>query len=378
MEINQTKVQNKLSEAELICWLRLSRSENIGPLTFERLIRQFRKASTALQALPELAQLGGKRSSLKICSENEALTEIEVLRKFDAELLPSCDALYPPLLREIPAAPPLIACKGRIKLALQKCFAIVGARNASMVGKKLTTDLSLELGQQNWAVVSGLARGIDTCAHEATLATGTIAVLAGGIDNIYPSHNKKLYEDISEKGLLIAESPYGTQPKATLFPRRNRIISGLSQATLVVEAALKSGSLVTARYALEQGREVFAVPGSPLDPRARGTNHLIRQGAILTESYDDISRELLDAPNTPQHSNQSNEMHTDLSPKELSPLRTVLLENLSYTPIRVDNLLEEYHIPPAALWSILLELEIAGRLNRLPGGYISLKPKQRE
>ncbi len=328
--------------------------------------------------MPELAKLGGKPSTLKICSEQEALTEIDALKKYEAELIALCDPLYPPLLREIPAAPPLITYKGQIGLASQKSFAIVGARNASMVGKKLATDLSLELGQQSWVVISGLARGIDTCAHEASLATGTIAVLAGGIDNIYPSHNRKLYEEISEKGLLIAESPYGTQPKAKLFPRRNRIISGLSQATLVVEAALKSGSLVTARYALEQGRDVFAVPGSPLDPRARGTNHLIRQGAILTESYEDIARELLNDLPTSKISKDSNELQHDLSSQELSPLRKLLMENLSYTPIRVDNLLEEYHIPPAALWSILLELEIAGRLNRQPGGYISLKPKQRE
>lgn len=367
-----------LDDHEKLCWLRLIRTENIGPLTFERLIRQFRKASRALNALPDLARLGGKQSRLQLYAEDKALREMEAVQKFGAQLLASCEPDYPPLLREIPGPPPLLTIKGNRPLLASRTFAVVGARNASMAAKKITTDISQQLGENLWTVASGLARGIDACAHQATLESGTIAVIAGGIDNIYPSENEKLYHRIASEGVLIAESPFGTKPQANLFPKRNRIISGLSEGVLVIEAALKSGSLITARYALEQGRDVYAVPGSPLDPRARGTNHLIREGAILTESYEDIERELATGASTKELSAAPPPEIPPLESMDLEPARKILLENLNYTPIRVDNLLEEYQIPSATLWALLLELEIAGRLNRQPGGYISLKPNQSE
>ena len=276
-----------LDQSERADWLRLIRSENVGPVTFFHLVRHYGSARAALDALPDLARRGGKRA-IRICPAANAEREIQALTEIGARLVAHGEPDYPRSLGAIEDAPPLIALLGNPDLLQRPMVAIVGARNASANGRRLAAALAGDLGAAGFSVVSGLARGIDTAAHTGSLKTGTIAVIAGGIDVVYPTENQDLHRDIASSGVLIAESAVGTKPVARHFPRRNRLISGLSIGVVVVEAAMRSGSLITARMALEQGREVFAVPGSPLDPRARGANNLIRQGATLTETADDV------------------------------------------------------------------------------------------
>ncbi len=353
-------------------WLQLSRSENIGPLTFHQLLKKYGTPYAAIQDLPRLADQGGLKRSLKLSSRSDVDKEINELYQFGAQLLTFEDPLYPSLLKYVESAPPLLTVKGRLDLLQGSAFAIVGARNASVMGKKLAHKFAQGLGQEGWVIASGLARGIDACAHQGSLETGTIAVLAGGIDQIYPQENEKLHLQIEKEGVLIAESPFGTQPQATLFPRRNRIISGVSRATLVVEAAFKSGSLLTATHALEQGRDVFAIPGHPLDPRARGCNKLIKNGAILIETLEDIIQEI--SPHkvfTP--SQEETWFQAPPSSFELEKIRTLIYETLSFVPINVDEVIRECQLQASDVWSVLLEMEIAGRLERHPGGKVSLK-----
>lgn len=253
------KIPVNSSDQTLISWLRLSRSENVGPVSFRQLLSLYSSAEAALEALPEWAQRGGRRQALHICSISEAERELEALTKFGGQLLSLTDSAYPDILKNIHDPPPLVSVKGQIASLSKQGVGIVGARNASLNGKKLAQSYARELGKQGYNVVSGMARGIDTAAHEGSMLSGTIAVLAGGIDHIYPPENKNLYDEISDKGVLIAEAPFGTIPQASSFPRRNRLISGLSLGVVIVEAAMKSGSLITARFALEQGREVFAI-----------------------------------------------------------------------------------------------------------------------
>jgi DNA processing protein len=360
------------SDDEILDWLQLSRSENVGPLTVHRLLAKYATPQKALEALPALATRGGLKRPLKVIPRSEAEKELTLTRRFGAEVLHYNSPLYPPLLRHIESAPPIITAKGRLELLKNPTFAIVGARNASAMGKKMAYQLAHALGQGGWMVASGLARGIDTAAHQGSLETGTIAALAGGIDQIYPQENHALYEQIAKEGVLLAESPFGVQPQATLFPRRNRIISGISRCVLVVEAALKSGSLITTRYALEQGRDVLAVPGHPMDPRARGCNQLIKNGAILVEAIEDIEREILFA--SPPHLGEKAETFLTESPSScLVSARTLIKENLGYVPISVDELIRECQLSPTDTWIVLLEMEIAGCLERLPGGKVSLR-----
>lgn len=359
-------------DEELLDWLQLSRSENIGPLTFHRLLKKYTTPREALLALPELASRGGLKRPLHIISRLAVEKELATTRNYGAEIITVEDPLYPPLLRHIESAPPVITVKGRLNLLQEPIFAIVGARNASAMGKKMAHQLAHGLGQREWIIASGLARGIDTAAHQGSLQKGTIAVLPGGLDQVYPLENQALYDQIGEEGVLVAESPFGVQPQATLFPRRNRIISGISRSVLVVEAALKSGSLITARYGLEQGRDVFAIPGHPLDPRARGCNQLIKNGAILVETIEDIEQEI--SPSQPFHLKE--EQETSLRIIESSGLesaRSLIKENLSYVPISVDELIRECQLQATDVWVVLLEMEIAGCLERLPGGKVSLK-----
>ena len=289
-----------LSAAEKLDWLRLIRSENVGPITFYRLLERFGSAAAALQALPALARSGGRHRAIKVCPRAAAEREIEALQKTGACLVALGEATYPPALAHIEDAPPLIAVLGHGHLLAEKpAVAVVGARIASLNGQRFARRLAAGLGKGDLVVVSGLARGIDASAHAGALETGTAAVLAGGVDVAYPRENARLYEEIAARGALISEAAPGTVPQARHFPRRNRLISGMSRGVVVVEASPRSGSLITARMALEQGREVFAVPGSPLDPRARGTNGLIRQGAILTESAEDVLSALADALRPP-------------------------------------------------------------------------------
>ncbi|MBY0271822.1 MAG: DNA-processing protein DprA [Alphaproteobacteria bacterium] len=357
---------------DLTSWLQLARCENVGPITFHQLLDHYGNPEEALKALPELAAQGGLKRSLHLVSRAEIEKELTSLTKFGAQLITFNSPSYPPLLRHIDSAPPLLAVKGRVELLQKPLFAVVGARNASAMGKKMARSFAEKLGKEGWGIVSGLARGIDGAAHQGSLKTGTIAVLAGGIDQIYPPENEALYHQIAEEGVLVAESPFGVQPQSTLFPRRNRIISGLSRALLIVEAALKSGSLITARNALEQGREVFAIPGHPLDPRARGCNHLIKNGAILIETIEDILGEIsLNAPL--EFKEETTQIKSSSSPHSLQKSRQIINENLSLVPISIDELIRECQLSPSDLWIVLLEMEIAGRIERFPGGKVALK-----
>jgi len=360
------------SDEELLDWLQLLRSENIGPLTFHRLLKKYKTPREALKTLPELASRGGLKRPLKIADPAEVERELLTTRAFGAEIITIDDPFYPPLLRHIDSAPPVLTVKGKLEFLKSPLFAIVGARNASAMGKKMAHQFARDLGIRGWIITSGLARGIDAAAHQGGFQNGTIAVLAGGIDQIYPPENESIYHRIADEGVLIAESPFGTQPQATLFPRRNRIISGISQCILIVEAALKSGSLITAQYALEYGRDVFAIPGHPLDPRARGCNQLIKNGAVLVETIEDI--EQATSPATPyQLKEEFPSIEGMLPSPSIDNARQSLNENLSFVPISVDELIRECQLSASDVWVVLLEMEIAGRLERHPGGKVSLK-----
>ncbi|MEM7192248.1 MAG: DNA-processing protein DprA, partial [Pseudomonadota bacterium] len=278
----------RLSDAQRLAWLRLLRSENVGPATFRALVNQFGGAEAAIEALPELSRRGGRAQAIQLCSIEDAEAELARARAIGAHLVAHGEPGYPPALAHVDASPPLIYVKGRLELAAMPMLAIVGARNGSAAGQKFTRQIAKALCLAGFAIASGLARGIDTAAHHASLEHGTIAVVAGGIDIVYPPENAELQEAIGTRGLIVSERMPGLKPRGKDFPRRNRLISGISLGVLVVEAAQRSGSLITARFAGEQGREVFAVPGNPLDPRATGTNNLLKQGATLVTEISDI------------------------------------------------------------------------------------------
>ncbi len=371
-----TALPRALTPAERVDWLRLIRSENVGPITFYELIKHFGSAKAALQALPELARHGGRSSRIKVCSTAAAEREIEATQAAGAALIAIGEAHYPKPLAAIADPPPLIAVKGHAHLLTRPSLGIVGTRNASAAGVRFTQRIAAELGARGLVVVSGLARGIDAAAHRGALETGTVAVFAGGVDVVYPTENEALAEDIAEAGALIAETALGTQPQARHFPRRNRLISGLSLGVLVVEGAPRSGSLITARMALEQGREVFAVPGSPLDPRCRGPNLLLRQGAVLTEKADDVMAGLEGALRQPLEEREiaafAAPEPAPLSEKEVATGRSLVLERLGPTAVEVDEILRQCQITAPVILTVLLELELAGRLERHPGGRVSL------
>src|SRR6185312_2458043 len=355
-----------LNPAERMDWLRLLRTENIGPITFYQLLQRYGSATAALEALPELAKRGGRSGTLRIPTRADALKEMAAVERAGARLIAWGEPDYPPALAAVEDAPPLLSARGNLPLATRRAVAIVGARFAR--------DIAVQLGGHEIAVVSGVARGIDAAAHEGALDTGTIGVLATGIDQVYPEENRALHAAIAERGLLLAEQPVGTEPHARNFPRRNRIISGIALGVLVVEAAFKSGSLITARFALEQGRDVFAVPGSPLDPRCRGTNDLIRRGAKLTESAEDILGEIAPgAVAAPARTSIPNETPaSSLGDSDLDRARRAVVEKLSPTPIPVDDLVRATGMPAALVAAILLELSLAGRLDRQAGNRVAL------
>ncbi|MGE0256071.1 MAG: DNA-processing protein DprA [Alphaproteobacteria bacterium] len=355
--------------------LRLYRCENVGPVTHGQLLRHFGSATAALEALPDLARRGG-RARLRIVTAAEAEAELADLARLGAVLVCAGEAAYPVALAACEDAPAVLAVKGRTALLAGPCVAVVGARNASANGRRLAQDIAAGLGAAGLVVVSGLARGIDAAAHAGALASGTVAVLAGGIDVVYPPEHARLHAEIAEAGALVAEMPPGTEPHGRLFPRRNRIISGLSLGTVVVEAAVRSGSLITARRALEQGREVFAVPGSPLDPRCNGSNRLIREGATLTENADDVTAVLAPLtgrtagePGRPAYGAQDTEKHDETA---VDSARGRVLECLSPSPVAVDELVRQCQIGAAVVSVVLLELELAGRLERQQGGRVAL------
>jgi DNA processing protein len=364
-----------LNPAERMDWLRLIRSENIGPITFYQLLQRFGSATAALEALPDLARRGGRNGALRIPTRADALKEMAAVERAGAKLIAWGEPSYPTALAAVEDAPPLLSARGNLPLAERRAIAIVGARNASANGKRFARDIAMQLGRHDFAIVSGLARGIDGAAHEGSMETGTIAVLATGIDRVYPEEHRALHEAIAERGLLLAEQPVGTEPLARHFPRRNRIISGIALGVLVVEAAFKSGSLITARLALEQGREVFAVPGSPLDPRCRGTNDLIRRGAKLTESADDIVSELAPGvwrPTRPGPVVLDEPAAAETGEGELDRARRLVLEQLSPAPVSADEVVRATGMPASLVAAVLLELTLAGRLDRQPGNRVAL------
>ncbi|MCB1485916.1 MAG: DNA-processing protein DprA [Bauldia sp.] len=346
-----------------------------GPVTFRELINHFGSGLAAIAAVPELAERGGRR--IRLCSVEDAERERDGLARIGARLVAMGEADYPPSLRHIADAPPLIAVRGDAAILSRPIVAIVGSRNASVAGRKFAAQIAAGLGQADYATASGLARGIDAAVHLASLDTGTIAVLAGGLDQLYPQENIELADRIvAAGGAHISEMPFGWVPRARDFPRRNRIISGIALGVVVVEAAYRSGSLITARRAADQGRLVFAVPGSPLDPRAAGSNRLIKDGATMVTGLDDILSEL--EPMLDRYPSGAPEIDED-TPEERPPPtevaddeRAAILAALGPTPVEVDEIIRFTGARPAAVHLVLLELALAGRLERHPGQRVSL------
>ncbi|RMF41399.1 MAG: DNA-protecting protein DprA [Alphaproteobacteria bacterium] len=356
--------------AERRDWLRLARSRNVGPGSFRRLVARFGSAAAALEALPELAARGGRRDYLP-ADRGEAEREMERAEAAGARMLLLGGLGYPEALARIGDPPPVLWAIGDIALAGRSCIALVGARNASSLGQRMATALGGDLGAAGHVIVSGLARGIDAFAHRAALDTGTVAVLAGGVDIVYPEENAGLAEEIAARGLMISEAPMGTAPTARHFPRRNRLISGLSRAVVLVEAAERSGSLITARCALEQGREVLAVPGSPLDPRAGGCNLLLRQGAGLVRSAADVE-EALELPGTGMLREPINLWVPEPAAPPAPDLPERLAELLASAPVAEDDLVRAADAAPAQVLQALVELDLAGRVERRAGGVVAL------
>lgn len=368
-------VTKVLTPAQRIAWLRLIRTENVGPVTFRQLLSRFGSAEAALEALPALSRKAGR--AMEPISESRAEDEMAGLARYGARLVAQCDPDYPGHLHHISGAPPLLTMAGGERLDWKRTVGIVGARNASSAGIKMTRLLAADLGERGYTVVSGLARGIDAAAHRASISTGTIAVLAGGFDRIYPDENIPLAHDILDNGgALLTEMPLGWEPRARDFPRRNRLVSGLSLGIVVVEAAKRSGSLITARLALEQNREVFAVPGSPLDPRAEGGNLLIQQGARLVTNAEDIV-EVLGSADPARQALFDPEWQPDVgvdgAVEPAADDRGRLVEALSSTPVEVDELIAQTGIAPGVMQMLLLEFDIGGQIEWSSGQLVALR-----
>lgn len=370
----KNKIVQNMSKSGLIDIIRLIRTERVGTITFTKLIEQFGDASTAIEALPTLVK--NSQKPFKICSKSVAEKEIEFAEKNNIEIIDYTSNLHPPLLKQTEGFPPILFAKGHSKLLKKSSIAIVGSRMASIVGQQNAYNFAQGLGENGFLVISGLAKGIDTSAHEGSLTRGTVAVLGCGVDIVYPKENQKLYDKIIESGLVISEFPIGSIPVAHNFPKRNRIISGISRGVLVVEASQNSGSIITAKTALDQGREVFAIPGNPADSRSRGTNALIKDGAILTESVQDI----LDA--IKKHHIVSDNISNNFTPKrinmndfsenELDEVRNYLMQVLSPTPVSIDTILQQNKFNYNQISIVILELELSGKLERHPNNRISL------
>lgn len=369
------KQQKQLAHSEKLDWLRLIRSENVGPITFFKLLQRFATAGAALNALPDLARRGGGKA-IRVAPKSVAEREIAALDKIDAKLIAWGEPNYPALLHHIEDPPPLISVLGHPHLLTKKAIAIVGARNASINGKKFARQIAADLGQGGYMIVSGMARGIDAEAHAGALQSGTLGVVAGGVDIIYPKENAKLYDALKDRGALISEIAPGTRPQARHFPRRNRIISGIARGVVVIEAGAKSGSLITARMALEQGRDVFAVPGSPGDPRSQGGNRLIRQGAILIERvenvFDALEGAVQPSMKEPEAIDFADKSVPALNQEEVQKARLVVEESLGQSAVYVDEIIRNCQLSPGVVSMVLLEMELAGRLERHPGNKVSL------
>jgi DNA processing protein len=358
----------RLTDAQRLDWLRLIRSDNVGPRTFKSLLHHYGSARGALAALPELARRGGAARGPRIFSREDAEREFAAARELGVTLVALGEPGYPTRLREIDDAPPLLAVRGRHEALDRPMLAIVGARNASAAGLKFAERLARELGDAGFAIVSGLARGIDASAHRASLATGTVAVLAGGHDRIYPPEHLDLLDALLAAGAAVSEMPIAWEPRSRDFPRRNRIISGLALGVIVIEAALRSGSLITARMAAEQGREVFAAPGSPLDPRAEGSNGLLKQGATLVTSASDVIATVEPILGRPLPLVEAAEPAADVGPPEPDDAeRSRILALLGPSAVAIDDLIRLSGASPAIVRTTLLELDVAGRLDRRQG-----------
>ncbi len=403
-----------LSSKQRLDWLQLIRSENVGPATFRDLINHFGTAGAALDAIPELSQRAGKKK-LKICPRERANAELEAAYRLGIQYIGMGERDYPQYLTAIDYPPPLLCVRGNLNLNQKTPIGMVGARNSSLSGLKLAAMFATELGAKSHYLVSGFARGIDAAAHKATLKTGSIAVMAGGVDVIFPpEHDKFYYEMLEEGNAFVSEMPFGYRPRATDFPRRNRIIAGISLAVVVIEAAKRSGSLITARLANEAGRLVFGVPGSPLDPRSAGANSLLKNGALIATEATDIIEQIspllhknhqqdLFNPKTNGLKDSTNSrddsLHTDNSPTDDSPTdnsqdgasgignkqvgervltdtlpghRQIILEALGPTPIEIDDLVRHCQLPVSHVQLVLIELSLAGNLERHPGNCVSL------
>ncbi|CCW18626.1 Rossmann fold nucleotide-binding protein Smf possibly involved in DNA uptake [Sphingobium indicum BiD32] len=360
-----------MSEQERFDRLRLIRSPRIGPVSYRQLLARFGTAGAALRAIPDLAARGGGKAS--VADTGAVEREIAASRALGARYLLMGDADYPALLDQFEGAPPALIVRGDAGLAAGQCIAMVGARNASAAAVRFARTLAQDLGQRGAVVVSGLARGIDTAAHQGSVGSGTIGVIACGLDVVFPPENRDLQEQIGTQGLLVTEHPPGVQPLARHFPARNRIIAGLAVGTVVVEAAPRSGSLITARLAGEAGREVMAVPGSPLDPRAQGCNQLIREGATLIQNADDVLEAVgsIDIRMVRQGSFDfaGEPVSSDVAAGE----RSAVVALLGHAPVPVDELIRLSGLSPAVVQTVLLELELAERLDRLAGGRVSLR-----
>lgn len=356
---------------DLIDRLRLVRSPGIGPVTYRQLITRFGSPESALAAIPELARRGGGAPP-KLFGRDEAEREIAAIERFGARYMALGQGLYPRLLAELDDAPPLLMAKGQLNLLDQPCVAMVGARNASAAACRFARGLARDLGEQGVVVASGLARGIDSAAHDGALEAGTIGVVAGGIDVFYPPENEERQQALFELGLVLAEMPPGTEPRSRHFPYRNRIIAGLAQATVVIEAAPRSGSLITARLAAEAGRDVMAVPGSPLDPRAQGCNQLIRDGATLVQSAADVLEAL--RPMEARVASPPAQFEPPVPMNGEDGALGVVEELLGPSPVPVDEIIRLSGASSGAVQMALLELDLAGRLDRHAGGKVSLQP----
>ncbi len=365
-----------LSDSERLAWVQLSRTSGVGPVTFSNLIDRFRTASKALEALPDLSRKAGRKRPMETPSPDLIAKEIDAANKLGAKLVAACEPDYPPLLRAVDPPPPVLTLLGDPALAAKSTVAIVGARNASAAGRKIARGIAAAIGQAGYVAVSGLARGIDGEVHAASLNTGTVAVLAGGVDHVYPPQHDRLHAAIAAEGLIISERPLGARAVAQDFPRRNRIVTGCSLGVVVVEAAERSGSLISARTAGEQGREVMAVPGSPLDPRSAGANRLIRDGATLVRSSQDVlevldgleHRHLAEPPSPPLNPPEP----PDLCTSELAKVR----EALTHIPLPIDEIARAAKVSAGRCAAILTELELGGMAETLPGGLAVLSVLQ--
>lgn len=377
---NALKTLPKIEVFEKLAWLRLARTENVGPVTFYRLLERYGTASKAIEVLPELAARGGRKKPLTVPPLASVEREYEALEKIGGAIIVANEDAYPLPLAATEDSPPVISVLGNAALLKKAGIGIVGARNASLNGRKFAETLARDLGIAGHVITSGLARGIDTAAHQGSLETGTVAVVAGGIDVVYPPENRPLHDRIREHGCIVAESPLGVAPVAQSFPRRNRIVSGLSAGVVVVEATLRSGSLITARLAAEQGRDVYAVPGHPLDPRAEGPNGLIRDGATLVRNAADVLEHLgsFTGGNTYHLSDSGRNIYKSENTAPIPPDADTARAHdevrgcLSPTPVSIDDIVRATSLGVQAVLGALLEMELAGTVIRLPGNRVSL------